>query len=113
MLTFGYNQGMPVGVDTAWGARAILSSDGYIDIPPDRQQVVGIRKELLIGYLNDEFNMGHLRQKVKEEVQPWEEDSTYTLFEDDIVSVKCRAAGGYLYLCAYLNHNEEGEPLNG
>ncbi len=107
-LSFGYNKGVPDSTDTAWGCRAIFDR-GYVDIPGDRQEAVGPRTKELMNYLNDNFNLGALRDQVREQVhadypgmpQGYDE---YVLFEDKNVIVKCNTqrSFGYLYICAYF-----------
>lgn len=107
-LSFGYNRGIPDGIDTAWGCRAILEN-GYVDIPPDRQCAEGPRKEELMDFLNTHFNMGQLRDQVREQVSPDypgmpDNYDEYVLFEDKNVIVKANTqrSFGYLYVCAYF-----------
>lgn len=40
-LEFGCNKAIPSTVTAAWGARAIVTADGLVDIPRDRSSTFG------------------------------------------------------------------------
>lgn len=102
MLTFGYNQGIPDGVSTAWGCRAIFNG-GTVDVLHDRQSVMGERAA--IDALGEELNAAwrHWQERATEEYTAGNlpEDGTATLVETETMVIKARRAGGYLYVVAY------------
>lgn len=36
-LRYGYNKGLPPGVGSAWGCRAVVNPDGSVSLVGDRQ----------------------------------------------------------------------------
>lgn len=57
MIKFGYNRGLPDGTDTAWGCRAIVAQDGFVDVPPRRTDLAGPRADELLFHL--QHHVGH------------------------------------------------------
>lgn len=105
-LAFGYNNGIPDTVTTAWGARGIFDGFG-LDIPGDRQVFDGPDKYNLMNYLNEALPMKKLRELATEMVmldRPGRDSSEVVLFDDGVVIVKCNTQNsfGYLYLSAYF-----------
>ena len=108
MLAFGYNAGLPAGVSTAWGCRAIIHQiTGSIDVPPDRHSAVGPHKQALLDHLNQhvgdawEQRAGELLRSGQMHTRRAQE---FVLHTDDQVIIKgnTQASAGYLYVCAYL-----------
>lgn len=54
-LKFGYNEGIPDGVETAWGCRAIVTQGGQVDVVWDRTDAAGPTEERakLLAYLDE------------------------------------------------------------
>jgi hypothetical protein len=107
-LRFGYNAGLPEGIQSAWGCRAILDA-GYADIPHDRVDSFG-DSAAIVDYLNKNFNKGMMNDKVKQLVppdRPGMDAPEIVLFDDDKLVVKCstQRSFGYLYICAYFKEN--------
>ena len=104
-LKFGYNRGLPAGVTTAWGCRAVVQL-GKVDVPFGRESGFG-DWEPLVEYISFEkhglwmvaaerlFASGELTTAQDREV---------ILFEDDRAVVKAnpQRSHGYLYACAYF-----------
>lgn len=111
-LAFGYNNGIPEGIETAWGCRAILQVGYPLDIPPDRMDAYGPDKEELMKYLNDNFPLKEMRDagKVIPSDHSGKEAQEYELFNDGHVIVKANTqqSYGYVYICAYFMEYLEG-----
>lgn len=113
-LTWGYQAGVPVNVSTAWGCRAIVDTDGYIDVPEDRQDAIGPHVDALLDHLNNHVR-GAWRRRASEllngEGMRTNAGAELTLHDDGLVMIKGKtiAKGGYLYVCAYLlTEHDEG-----
>lgn len=105
LLRFDYNRGLPAGVQTAWGCRAIVDQNGLFDIVWDRTDAVGPRVEVLLGHLNGM----HLWQETARLMLKAGEintraDHEVILWQDTWVVIKAnpQRSAGYLYVCAYL-----------
>lgn len=98
-LAWGCKQAIPDGVRAAWGCRAILRQR-QVDVVWDRTDIAGdddARTEL-IRHLNGAVGTRWYRDGVR----PPAQDEVFTILDDGIVVFKGRAAGGYLYVTAYL-----------
>jgi hypothetical protein len=107
-LHFGYRGGLPVGATVAWGARAIVTQDGAVDLVHDRQSHFGPEEgvDWLLGRLNGGvadrwtseaarlLRQGEMDTRVAQE---------FVLFEDGEVRVLGNTHGscGYLYVVAF------------
>ncbi|AXB41285.1 MULTISPECIES: hypothetical protein [Amycolatopsis] len=105
-LRFGYNKGLPSGVTTAWGCRAIVGDGFGIDVPPDRESGFGDH-HTLTGYLRDHCGDAWMAKATAmfEEGEIFVgSDREITLFDDDRAAIKAnpRRSYGYLYVCAYF-----------
>lgn len=113
-LTFGYNAALPANVTVAWGARAILEKDGFLDYVWDRKSTFGSKDDIkdLCKHLDDSQALVIVRQRVKELVKKGElnrnEDKDFVLYDDGDVIVRGNpaASDGYLKLCAYWKKEE-------
>jgi hypothetical protein len=108
-LSFGYNKGVPDGILTAWGCRAVISSDNHIDIVWDRTSVAGPDGDvnLLLECLEAidrrwQDTASHLLATGQMSARDSRE---HVLYDDGFLVVKANtnASSGYLYACAYLN----------
>jgi hypothetical protein len=106
-LRFGINP--PEGVETAWGARWIIDQEGHVDEVWDRTDAIGPddRRRERLAYLND--HVGRAAQEAAAELLRsgrlrWSEETTVTLYEDDVVTVVAnpRRSFGYLYVGAWF-----------
>lgn len=104
MLGYGYNQGIPEGVRTAWGCRAIFTR-GVTDVLHDRQSVMGERADIDALGVELNANWREWQERAAQEYQDGNlpEDGTVTLIETETMTIKARRAGGYLYVVAYPN----------
>ena len=112
-LEFGYNRGLPATADTAWGARAILSRNGYVDILWDRQGRFGAEKDIarLVARLNGKAQGKGLLARAKKRVASLvkagdmspSDDHEFVLFEDATVKIvgNPMRSYGYLYIAAF------------
>jgi hypothetical protein len=106
-LSFGLNP--PDGVDTAWGARWIIGPDGWVDQVWDRTDAIGPddRRHQLLGYLDDHVRdapQQKARQLLERGELRWSQDTTVTLYDDEVVTVvgNPRRSFGYLYVGAWF-----------
>ena len=113
MLGFGYNDGIPEGVHTAWGCRAIVTQAGYVDVVWDRTSCVGPEAErhALVEHLatvDRQWRDDASRLLAERKIDTRKADEV-VLFEDSRVIVKGNTNGsaGYLYVCAYFKPNTE------
>jgi hypothetical protein len=110
-LRFGLNP--PEGVQTAWGARWIISPAGDVDPVWDRTDAIGPdhrRRELLDHLAARVGDTPH--QKARELLERGElsrsDDARVTLYEDEVVTVVAnpRRSYGYLYVGAWFKADE-------
>jgi hypothetical protein len=111
-LEYGYTKGVPEGVTTAWGARAIVNRDWTVDLVPDRQASTGPRAAELVDHLQRVGSRDWFAH-ASEALHPGElhnrERCEATIYEDGVIVMKANtnASGGYLYVCAYFR-DEDG-----
>lgn len=107
-LRFGYNDGIPQGTETAWGARLIVTQQGNVDFVYDRQDAVGDDRQRLLEYLRDSVG-DKSWDKIKELLASYEMRTRaakeFTVYQDDTVTMKANtlASAGYCYVVAYFN----------
>jgi hypothetical protein len=105
-LAYGLRDAVPDTAIAAWGARAIISADGYVDIVGDRTDLVGDGARLLKAL--EAFPPKALRDTVRAKILASEiltrEAADVTLFADGPLTVvaNSNASAGYLYIAAYL-----------
>ncbi len=106
-LRFGL--GPPEGIETAWGARWIVDPEGRVDEVWDRTDAIGPddRWRELLAYLKD--HVGRAAHQAASELLHssalrWSDDTTVTLYEDEVVTVagNPRRSFGYLYVGAWF-----------
>lgn len=108
-LEFGYRGGsVPADVPAAWGARAIVTQDGHVDIPWDRTSLIGYDKHRLVALLTETFPLDDLRHHLGECLRlgyiDTRGDAEYELYADDKIRVvgSAQSSAGYSYITAYL-----------
>lgn len=110
-LEFGYRHGtVPAEVPAAWGARAIVTQDGMVDIPWDRTDCIGRNSDrgFLLAWLNDYFPPLKLQRVLSAALQDYNVDTRgdveYQLYADDKIRVvgSAQSSAGYFYITAYL-----------
>lgn len=108
-LRYGYNAGIPDGVDAAWGARLIIDQSGQVDMVWDRTDCAGPddRRRLLLDRLNGGAGRAatdRLADLLRADELSTREDREVVLYEDDhlVYLANPRASAGYAYVCAYL-----------
>lgn len=106
MLSFGYNPGLN-GATCAWGARLIITQDGYVDFVPDRQDMIGTpeEKKVLLEWLNGTVKKQpeeHLAELLRSYQLSTRESKEVILYEDErgIVLGNPNASAGYFYVVA-------------
>jgi hypothetical protein len=110
VLRFGYNRGLPEGVQAAWGCRAIADESGQVDVVWDRTSTFGAEPHItmLLEHLQSLPTQGGwqdiARMLLRSGQLSTREDREVMLHEDDVVVIKAnpQASHGYLYVCAYL-----------
>lgn len=108
-LQFGLNDNIPQEAPAAWGARWIITQDGYIDQVPDRTDAVGEpdAKARLFDHLNSKVRNAP-KEKLRELLQSGAVNTRIAerivLHVDELVSVvgNTNASGGYFYVTAYI-----------
>jgi len=114
-LRFGL--GPPEGIETAWGARWIVDPEGRVDDVWDRTDVIGPddRRGELLTYLNE--HVGRTPQHTARELLRggrlrWSDETTVTLYDDEIVTVvgNPRRSFGYLYVGAWFKADIKQPP---
>ena len=108
-LGYGYNAGLPANIARAWGARAIVTQQGMVDLVYNRQGWIGEPGETQA--LQDWLNGGAIaaaRSRATAALKDYEirtnEAGEATLYEDEVGVIKANtnASHGYLYICGYL-----------
>lgn len=107
-LMFGLNYGVP-HARARWGARLIVSQDGWVDFVPGRNSDVGEPDALaaLFAAMDERIPMRQLADLIAEKLRAGElrtrERRLVTIFDDGDVVVlgNTNASHGYLYLTAY------------
>lgn len=113
MLRFGYTRGVPEGVETAWGCRAVVTDDDVVHMVWGRIGAVGPEAERLVAYLHDLPLRGGWQDRAMEllraGVMDPRVDEEFVLYADDAVVIKgnTQASAGYLYVCAYFRPASE------
>lgn len=110
-LQYGYTRGLPPGVTTAWGCRAIITQDGYVDVVWDRTTIVGPRSQELLQHLRDLPDLAwqaEVSRKLTNGSLSTREYHEVTVWRDGRVVIKANPnnSGGYLYVCAYFYEEE-------
>jgi hypothetical protein len=108
-LAFGYKAGIPDDAVAAWGARWIVTQDGYIDFVPDRQDADGpdAERRQLLDLLNagaGKAAQDRLRELLQNGEVHTRREAEVELYADDRVRVvgNTNASAGYFYVAAYL-----------
>jgi hypothetical protein len=108
-LSFGYNAGLPEGQRAAWGARLIVTQDGYIDFVHDRQDFFGsdedkaaLREWLRAGAGTSAFEQASALLKAG--TMRTRESGEFVLCEDEQGKIvgNTNASAGYLYVAGWL-----------
>ncbi|GAB3467199.1 hypothetical protein [Actinophytocola sediminis] len=107
MLDIGYKRGVPVSVDTAWGCRAIVEQNGYVDVLWDREDLVGPHSAELADHLINYVRAvwcDSASLLLRNHVMRVDRDHEFVLYDDSTVVIKGNtlASHGYLYVCAYF-----------
>lgn len=106
-LAYGLRDAVPDTAIAAWGARAIIGQDGHVDIPFDRQDMVG--DSTAMRFALEAIPPGRLREIIQSKLANREiltrEAERVTLFDNGQITVvaNSNASAGYLYIAAYLN----------
>lgn len=111
-LSFGYNAAIPDDAIAAWGARFIITQDGYVDFVPDRTDAVGDTEKLfpmleatypldrLRGDISDKLRLGEIHTREAKEI----------IFFDNgevLVVGNSNASAGYFYVACVLRPHQE------
>lgn len=112
-LGFGLGREVPDTARAAWGARLIISMDGWVDYLANRTDAVGSEdaKLALFDKLNSTFPIDTLRKVVRSKILAGEIDNrnrTVVLFDDDGLKIvaNTNASYGYLYVAAWETDDE-------
>lgn len=105
-LPYGQDDLVPAAAPGAWGARLIVSQDGYVDVVGDRMGAAGDRR--VLSELTDRFDLNALRNKVGELLRSHRMQTRtsedFTVFEDDVLEIHANtnASAGYCYVTGWL-----------
>lgn len=106
-LPFGLSEAIPEGVTAAWGARLIVTQDGDVDLPSDRQGAAGEGRQEFLALLDAEVPLPTLLDAVSKLLR---EGSMQTRLAEDFRIVRNSAvevhadtngSAGYCYLAAF------------
>ena len=108
-LSFGYNAGLPDSAIAAWGARFIVTQDGYVDFVWDRTDAVGDSsdREALFDLLECRYSLDRLRADLSEGLKTrrigTREAAEIVFYDDDDLRVvgNSNASAGYFYVTGY------------
>jgi len=108
-LGFGLRNAVPDNAEAAWGARLIISADGYVDFVANRTDVVGSTegKARLLALLNEKLPGRALMTIVSDKIKAYEistrEEADVVLFDADGLKVvgNSNASHGYFYIAAF------------
>jgi hypothetical protein len=108
-LGFGLRNAVPKTAEAAWGARLIISADGYVDFLANRTDVVGSTagKAALLALLNEKLPGRALMDIVSAKIKAYEistrEEAEVVLFDADGLKVvgNSNASHGYFYVAAF------------
>jgi hypothetical protein len=110
-LRWGLATAVPADAIAAWGCRAIVHQDGYVDIPPDRTDQQG--SEVIFTLLDVEFPLLKLRETLGAMLGSGQVSTRrrgqFVLFKSDRLTVvgDTNASAGYCYLAAWTARSEE------
>jgi hypothetical protein len=107
-LPYGLSEAVPENADVAWGARFIVTQDGHVDLPPDRQGTAGGGdRTALLDAMQGVMPFGRLRQEIADRLCSGEintrEQAQHVLADDDgiLIVADTKASAGYLYVAAF------------
>jgi hypothetical protein len=109
-LAFGLNDALPEGTEHAWGARFIVSQDGHVDLPHDRQDVISPDPDAKRVFLEDlmaAVTMNDLMDRIKSYLEigviHTREAGRHILWDEDGITIigDTNASAGYLYVVAF------------
>jgi len=108
-LPFGLSEAIPAEAKAAWGARFIVTQDGHVDLPHDRQGFVGDENDrlYLMGRLEVEMPLNGLMENIKELLIERRLNTRVDrdVVLDDINGIKVvantKASAGYCYVAAF------------
>jgi hypothetical protein len=113
-LGYGLRDAVPETATAAWGARLIITMDGYVDFVHDRTDAVGEDgpRRALLDKLTATVPGAMLARIIKEKILAGEIDSRVerdvVLFDDDGLKIvaNTNASCGYLYVAAFETGDE-------
>lgn len=108
-LPYGYREAVPHDAKVAWGARFIVTQDGHVDLPPDRQGLAGDPdlKGALLDQMQAVMPFGRLRDEIASRLRSGEintrERAQHVLADEGGIRIVAdtKASAGYLYLAAF------------
>lgn len=106
-LDFGLNEMVPEGAPVAWGARLIVTQDGCVDLPPDRQGAAGEGRQEFLALLDAQAHLPTLLNAIRNLLAGGRMNTRiaedFVIFRNDKVEVHANTNGsaGYCYLAAF------------
>lgn len=106
-LGFGYNAGLPDGVEDAWGARFIVTQDGGVDFLADRQSFIGDGDRTIKPHLMEHFTLivSAITEKLRNHEIDTRHEGEVIVYEIDGFKVvgNSNGSGGYFYVAAFID----------
>lgn len=107
-LAFGDNDALPEHATAAWGARLIVTQDGYVDLVPDRTDIFGA--EAISGALVKRIPrpLDLVAAALRDSRLNTRQAGRVELYRDDllVLTADTKASAGYCYVTAYLAADE-------
>jgi hypothetical protein len=108
-LPYGLSEAVPADAKAAWGARFIVTQDGHVDLPHDRQGFTGDENDrlYLMGRMEAEIPMNGLRELIKDLLIQGRLNTRVDreVVLDDANGIRVvantKASAGYLYVAAF------------
>jgi hypothetical protein len=107
-LPFGLSEAIPENATEAWGARFIVTQDGHVDLPPDRQGLAGDGDtKALLDDMQSALPFGDLRSRIAGMLTTGILNTRVAgrvlIFTDENITIVAdtKASAGYLYVAAF------------
>jgi hypothetical protein len=107
-LPYGLNQVVPAESRSAWGARLIVTQDGWVDFVADRQGAAGEDRDTFLTMMDTQLPLGAMLDSIRELLRSGEMDTRvdkdFVIFQSDEIEVHANtnASAGYCYVAAFL-----------
>jgi len=108
-IPFGLSEAVPEGVKAAWGARFIVTQDGHVDLPPDRQGFSGDQadRDDLLNDMIAVCPLSNLKERIRGMLTTGIVDTRVAgqvlIYTDEHIRIvgDSKASAGYFYVAAF------------